>query len=141
MAFGFHRKEILEGDIAQRIMMKVPFAFTLGEEFKTNEAVLYEISDHGVHIRISIEKPIPILHYFQDVPMSFNLPGDASPWSCQVDIARIYAYDEHENPVYGLEVKFKNLTKEQKLQLQHYLQTQRQNVPKPAVPAQAANPR
>jgi len=141
MAFGFGRKEILEGDLAQRIVMKTPFAFTIGENYKTNEAMLCEVFDRGLHIRIPIEKPIPTIHYFQDVPMSFNLPGDASLWNCQVDVERIYAYDEHENPVYGLEVKFKNLTKEQKLQLQTYLQARRQNVPKPTAPVQAANPR
>jgi hypothetical protein len=141
MAFGFGRKEILEGDIARRIVMKAPFAFTLGEKFKTNEAILYEIFDTGVHIRIPFEKNIPVIHFFQNVPMTFNLPGDASPWNCNVDVKRIYAYDEQENPVYGLEVKFKNLTKEQKLQLQAYLQTRKQNAPKPAAPAQAANPR
>ena len=141
MAFGFRRKEILEGDLSQRIVMKTPFAFTLGEKYKTNEALLCEIFDAGAHIRIPMDKNIPLLHEFMNLPMSFNMPGETAPWNCLVDVERVYAYDERENSVYGIEVRFKNLTKEQKLHWQHYLQARKQNVPKPAAPAQAPNPR
>ena len=141
MAFGFRRKEILEGHYSQRIMLKAPFAFALEDKYKTREAMLYEVFDAGLHIRISIDKQVPILHQFQDIPMSFTLPGDPAPWNCRVDVERIYAYDEKERPVYGIEVKLKHLTKEQKLQLANYLQARKDNAPRPTAVVQTPNPR
>ncbi|MBN1901865.1 hypothetical protein JW926_11135 [Candidatus Sumerlaeota bacterium] len=121
-AFGFQRKEILEADKVKRIRWNAPFAFAIGKNYKTNKAFLYEIHDAGLHIRIPHGEAIPDLTLFANLPMAFRLPNDQTTWNCNVDIERIYAYDEKDSPLYGLEVKFKNLTKEQNLQYQNYLQ-------------------
>jgi hypothetical protein len=124
-AFGFQRKEILEADKAKRIRWNAPFAFAFGSEFKTNKAFLYEIHDSGLHIRIPAGEQTPDFMFFMNQPMAFRLPNDQTTWNLSVDIERIYAYDEKDHPVYGLEVKFKHLTKEQHLQYQNYLQNLR----------------
>lgn len=125
VAFGFQRKEILEADKVKRIRWNAPFAFALGEHYKTNKAFLYEIYDTGLHIRIPVEESIPEFTLFMNLPMAFRLPNDQTTWKFKVDIERIYANDEKDHPVYGFEVKFKNMTKEQNLQYQNYLQNLR----------------
>jgi hypothetical protein len=123
-AFGFQRKEILEGDSVKRIRWNAPFAFTLGSNYKTNKAFLYEIHDTGLHIRIPAGETIPDFTFFK-LPMAFRLPNDQTTWSINVEVERIYAYDEKDHSVYGLEVKFKNMTKEQHLQYHNYMQNLR----------------
>jgi|GEM_PF-531836 len=125
MALGFQRKELLEKDKRERIKMNAPFAFALGAHYKTNKARLYEIFDTGANIRIPMEETLPDIHYFLNVPFSFRLPGDQTTWRCKADINRIYSYDENEKPVYGLELKLKELSKEQLLQFQTYLDSRR----------------
>jgi hypothetical protein len=115
------RKEVLEDKAGLHVVINAPFAFALGADFKTNRALLHELSEKGFDFRISLEGAIPDLQYFHDIPMSFRLPNDQTTWKCSIDIERIYAFDEHDRPVYGMEVKFKDLTKEQKQQLQAYI--------------------
>ena len=121
MALGFRRKEIMEGKTEESVILNAPFAFALGKNFKTNKAMIHELGESGANIRIPINEQIPNYHYFFDLPMSFRLPGDKSTWKCTVDVERIYSFDERDRSVYGMEVKFKDLNKEQKEKLMQYL--------------------
>jgi len=120
MALGFKKKgheEIVVGFIP----MNAPFAFVLGKDYKTNRAILRRISEDRAIIEIPMDVDIPDLKQFDNIPMAFRLPGDQDTWNCAVDVNRIYPMDEHDSPVYGIEVIFRNFTKEQKMQIQAYL--------------------
>jgi len=120
MGFGFKKKnhaEFFNGTL----VMNSPFAFVLGKDFKTNRALLRFLSMDSATILLSMEGEIPDLKVFFDIPMSFRLPKDQNIWKCTVDIVRLYAYDEHDRPVYGMVLRFKNFTTEQHEQMQQYL--------------------
>jgi hypothetical protein len=68
-----------------------------------------------------MEGEVPDLKNFSDIPMSFRLPGDQNIWKCNIEVVRLYAYDEHDRPVYGMVLRFKNFTNEQHEQMQQYL--------------------
>lgn len=120
MALGFKKKS-QEEVVVGFITMNAPFAFVLGKEYKTNRAMLRKISEDRAIIELPMDVELPDLKLFDDIPMAFRLPGDQNTWNCLVDVNRIYPMDEHEQPVYGLELIFKNFTKEQKMQIQAYL--------------------
>lgn len=120
MALGFKKKsqeEVVVGFIA----MNAPFAFVLGKEYKTNRAILKKISEERIILELPMDVDLPDFKQFDEIPMAFRLPGDQNTWNCMVDVNRIYPMDEHDQPIYGLELIFKNFTKEQKMQMQAYL--------------------
>lgn len=108
--------------------MNCPFAFALGEKFRTNKARLLWLSTKGCQYQIPIEEEIPRLDMMSDLPISFRLPGDQNTWSCKADVERIYAYDPQEREVYGMVLSFKDFDVEQMEKLSTYLQA-RQGVP------------
>jgi len=123
MAFGIRKKQTQLERKRFNVILNAPFAFTLGEEFQTNRALLHELTERGCDIRLSLEGKIPQIDYFFDLPMRFRLPKDQATWEIKVDVERIFSSDEHERPVYGLVLKFRDLTKEQHIQLHQYIET------------------
>ena len=120
MAFGLKKKNHVEF-FNGTLVMNAPFAFVLGKDFKTNRALLRFLSMDSATIHLSMEGEVPDLKNFFDIPMSFRLPGNQNIWKCNTDVARLYAYDEHDRPVYGMVLRFKNFTNEQHEQMQQYL--------------------
>jgi hypothetical protein len=124
MAFGLKKKNQV-GFFNGTLVMNAPFAFVLGKDFKTNRALLRFLSMDSATIHLSMDGEVPNLINYFDIPMSFRLPGDQNIWKCNIDVVRLYAYDEHDRPVYGMVLRFKNFTKEQLEQIQHYLQARK----------------
>jgi c-di-GMP-binding flagellar brake protein YcgR len=105
-----------------RVELNAPVALQIGEIYKTERALLRDLSLSGARFELSMQGPIPKLDYFYSLPFSFTLPRNQSIFSCTVDITRIYTTNEHEQAVYGMAVRFVNLSKEEQLRLEQYIQ-------------------
>ena len=79
--------------------------------------MLLWISPSGAQFQMPREDPVPNLTAFEDLDFSFRLPGDQTTWTCKADIERIFAYDPHEHPVYGMTLKLKGFSDEQLMQM------------------------
>jgi c-di-GMP-binding flagellar brake protein YcgR len=118
----FQRPKLNHGRKDLRVELNAPVSLEIGDNYKTERALLRDLSLSGARFEVSLQGPIPKLNFFYSLHCSFTLPKNQRLFSCTIDVTRIYTTNEHEKPVYGIAVKFMNLSKEEQLRLENYIQ-------------------
>ncbi len=118
----FQRPKLNHGRKDLRVELNAPVSLQIGEKYKTERALLRNLSLSGARFELSMQGPIPKLDFFYSLPCSFSLPKNQGQFSCTIDVSRIYTTNEQERPVYGIAVKFVNLEKEKQLRLEKFIQ-------------------
>jgi len=117
----FQRPKLNHGRKDLRVELNAPVSLQIGDNYKTERALLRDLSLSGARFEVSLQGPIPKLDIFYLLPCSFSLPKNQGLFSCTIDVTRIYTTNEQEQPVYGIAVKFINLGKEERLRLEKYI--------------------
>ena len=115
----FNRKE--NGRHNVRVNVNQPTGFALDNDFKTDKAILKDLSLSGARIELPNGNPIPQLIHFHDIPFKMQIPGTRTIIDATIDIVRIYTRDENDNPVYGFAVEFEEISKEDRMKLEDYI--------------------
>ncbi len=118
----FQRPKLNHGRKDLRVELNAPVSLQIGDNYKTERALLRDLSLSGARFEVSMQGPIPKLNYFYSLQCSFTLPKNQGVFSSTIDVTRIYTTNEQEKPVYGIAVKFINLGKEEQLRLEKYIQ-------------------
>jgi hypothetical protein len=118
----FPKSKVNHGRKDIRIELNAVVSLQIGEHYKTERALLRDLSLSGARFELSLQGPIPKLDFFYSLPCAFTLPKNQKTFSCTVDVTRIYTTNEQEKPVYGIALKFINLGKEEQLKLENYIQ-------------------
>ncbi len=115
----FNRKENDRHNI--RVLINQTAGFALGEDYKTNKAILKDLSLSGARFELPNGNPIPQLFHFHDIPFKMQIPGTQDIIDAIIDIVRIYTRDENDNPVYGFAIEFQEISKEHRMKLEDYI--------------------
>lgn len=118
----FQKSTLNHGRKDLRVQLNTQVSLQIGDTYKTERALLRNLSLSGARFELSMQGPIPKLEYFFSLPCSFSLPKNQGLFNCTIDVTRIYTTNEQDKPVYGIAVRFVNLSKEEQLRLETYIQ-------------------
>lgn len=117
----FNRRE--EGRHNVRIMVNQRVGIAIGDIFKTDKALLKDLSLSGARFEIPNGNPIPGITHFHNLPFKMQIPGTRDIISATIDIVRIYTRDENDNSVYGFAVEFEEISKDDREKLEAFIRS------------------
>ncbi|MCD6386083.1 PilZ domain-containing protein [Candidatus Sumerlaeota bacterium] len=117
----FNRKEEDRHNVRIKLNQRVGFA--IGDIFKTDKAILKDLSLSGARFELPNGNPIPGITHFHNLPFKMQIPGTRDIISATIDIVRIYTRDENDNSVYGFAVEFEEMSKEDREKLETFIRS------------------